>query len=593
MLGSPQFVLVSSSVRVLPRKEFESQEILRAVLRESKARGLRAELHRWIENQRELLSRTLQASDRWGMFRALVLSEGAAADPIDLLRLSGWVHVSSLAGIHLYGALTLFETFVAWVFGRFLGGRSGALRIYADLMTCILGLVSFALQGFRFGFIRPFSVFLLRRFALRAGFRWSTLGPLSLVVVLELLLSRDLEFQGLWHYSLAVGGGLLALESWQKKRAQVPHLAGEIKAHLILSLGSWTPIAIVGVFASGLCAPLTFLQSMLSVSIGCLIWVPVAILCLILFLIGLQEESVWILNNVQDLLYRCLEAFHDLFSAWLLWSLPPSALILGLVLCVTLVGIRNVLGLRVVSVVILGIFLSTTYRVSRSLLWPSNKVIQAVTQLDVRQGDSALVWIRGEIGMIDAGSARAVSISEWIERLARAEVRALDWILLTHQDEDHSGGVGLIELLVPVKKVVTGERLTLHRLPFHTQFISGKSRNNGKMVGVFIQWGSDAAYLNLGDADQQMERKFTHELIPKQWQASHSAIRILKVSHHGSASSTDPDLLKRFSPTEAWISSGAGNRFGHPRVEILRRLWRVGAQVFRTDQHGELRFETK
>ena len=358
MLASPQVGLSSFADKVLVRKEFESQGVLKAVDLARPALSLRARVHRWLENCRERLSVAMEGGDRWGMFRALLLAEGASAEPLDLLRLSGWVHVSSLAGIHLYGALALVEVMMAWLLGRFLGSRSGWARGCADLTTWTLGLMVWALQGFRWGFIRPFAVFMLRRLALRTGFRWSTLGPLLLVIGLEFLLSTKLEFHGMWHYALAVGGGLIALETWQKRETRERGILEELRAHWVLSLGSWTPIAIVGVLSTGLCAPWTFLQSMLSVTACSMIWVPVAILCLVLYSVGLEYEATNVMESVQGFLYLGMEAFHNAFSSILLWTLEPVGLVVGLCLVMFLFFLRLMLRVRMHNLVWIGILFS-------------------------------------------------------------------------------------------------------------------------------------------------------------------------------------------------------------------------------------------
>jgi competence protein ComEC len=61
---------------------------------------------------------------------------------------------------------------------------------------------------------------------------------------------------------------------------------------------------------------------------------------------------------------------------------------------------------------------------------------------------------------------------------------------------------------------------------------------------------------------------------------------VLKVAHHGSRTSTSPLFLSTVRPSFAVISSGAGNRYGHPSPEVLERLREAGARVLRTDVHG-------
>jgi competence protein ComEC len=63
---------------------------------------------------------------------------------------------------------------------------------------------------------------------------------------------------------------------------------------------------------------------------------------------------------------------------------------------------------------------------------------------------------------------------------------------------------------------------------------------------------------------------------------------VLKVGHHGSATSTAPPLLDAVAPRLALVSVGAGNRYGHPSPEVLSALRARGAQVLRTDDAGSI-----
>jgi len=64
-------------------------------------------------------------------------------------------------------------------------------------------------------------------------------------------------------------------------------------------------------------------------------------------------------------------------------------------------------------------------------------------------------------------------------------------------------------------------------------------------------------------------------------------ISVLKVSHHGSATSTSQGFLDYFKPKEAIISVGE-NQWGHPRQEVLDRLVGVGSKILRTDLAGDV-----
>jgi competence protein ComEC len=90
-----------------------------------------------------------------------------------------------------------------------------------------------------------------------------------------------------------------------------------------------------------------------------------------------------------------------------------------------------------------------------------------------------------------------------------------------------------------------------------------------------------ASVLLEGDAERRTERRIAPELGP---------VNLLKVAHHGSATSSIVDLLARIHPQFAVISGGQFNHYGHPKQEILQRLRQSGACTFRTDLTGALSF---
>jgi competence protein ComEC len=65
---------------------------------------------------------------------------------------------------------------------------------------------------------------------------------------------------------------------------------------------------------------------------------------------------------------------------------------------------------------------------------------------------------------------------------------------------------------------------------------------------------------------------------------------LLKVAHHGSATSTTPELLAAVQPHFAVISVGAHNSFGHPRAVVLQRLQEAHVMTYRTDMMGLVTF---
>jgi competence protein ComEC len=189
----------------------------------------------------------------------------------------------------------------------------------------------------------------------------------------------------------------------------------------------------------------------------------------------------------------------------------------------------------------------------------------------------------------------------------------LDVVALTHAHGDHIGGlkravenfhprelwVGInpeTEALdqlsataasngVAVRRHVTGDEFDWGGA--HIRVLSPpadwhpKSRPmNDDSLAFLISYGSTSALL-AGDLEKKME-KFIAAESPR--------ADLLKVAHHGSATSTTPELLAAVRPRFAVISVGYRNSFGHPRAIILERLQQAHVVTFRTDTQGAITF---
>jgi competence protein ComEC len=109
-------------------------------------------------------------------------------------------------------------------------------------------------------------------------------------------------------------------------------------------------------------------------------------------------------------------------------------------------------------------------------------------------------------------------------------------------------------------------------------------RNDDSIV-LRLHYG-DVEWLLTGDISQDVERRLAIDGEPR------APLRILKVAHHGSRTSSDETFVARYAPVAAVISVGRQNVFGHPSPEVVQRLARDGAAVFRTDRDGAVIVET-
>jgi competence protein ComEC len=105
-------------------------------------------------------------------------------------------------------------------------------------------------------------------------------------------------------------------------------------------------------------------------------------------------------------------------------------------------------------------------------------------------------------------------------------------------------------------------------------------RRNDESLVMKLAYGKNVRALE-GDAENRSEHQIADE---------HPEANLLKVGHHGSATSTIPLLLERVHPRFAVISVGARNTYGHPRKEVLARLGEAHVQTYRTDLEGAVTF---
>jgi len=116
--------------------------------------------------------------------------------------------------------------------------------------------------------------------------------------------------------------------------------------------------------------------------------------------------------------------------------------------------------------------------------------------------------------------------------------------------------------------------------PFGNYRPTAEPTNNDSLV-LRVAYGATSVLME-GDAEAPVEEAMLSE--------SGLASTLLKVGHHGSLTSTRPEFLARVAPQWAVISCGLRNRYGHPRMEILRELEAAGVRTLSTDLNGAVCF---
>jgi len=132
-------------------------------------------------------------------------------------------------------------------------------------------------------------------------------------------------------------------------------------------------------------------------------------------------------------------------------------------------------------------------------------------------------------------------------------------------------------------RLVSGDVEIVARHPTVEDWERQKVRNDDSIV-LELRWREVSVVLT-GDIGKAVERTVASAIPP-------ARLRIIKVPHHGSLTSSTPAFLNALRPQIAVVSAGRSNHFGHPVPEVLDRYRSVGAEVFRTDQDGAVMVES-
>lgn len=208
-----------------------------------------------------------------------------------------------------------------------------------------------------------------------------------------------------------------------------------------------------------------------------------------------------------------------------------------------------------------------------------------VLMLDVGQGDCALIILPYHQGtmLIDVMGSRFKNIpKDIIVPVLKAKgIHSIDHVVLTHEDYDHSGGLKELQELVEVKDVITDKRSDMMLNDLHIPFLlstyKGKDANDSSIVTYFEL--HDTSVLFMGDAGIAAEEQILKDYPNLQ-------ADILKAGHHGSRTSSSPEFLHQVHPSLALISSGRGNRYGHPHPEPLQTMKEEGIHPLITARNG-------
>ena len=243
-----------------------------------------------------------------------------------------------------------------------------------------------------------------------------------------------------------------------------------------------------------------------------------------------------------------------------------------------------------------------------------------VNFLDVGQGDGIAIRTHDAFITVDGGSSDVKNVGKYriIPFIKYKGIRAIDYAIISHLDNDHvsgvrelleqsdNGGIKVRNIVLPKLLNKDDEYVEMEKLahamgvevlylkngdsieagPLKIKCINPDIKNqmddrNDNSTVLDVKYKNFSMLLT-GDISSEVENNIEKNLAQK--------YTVLKVPHHGSRFSSSEKLLSKVSPKYSVISCGEGNSYGHPHIETIDRLNMHNTEILRTDLIGEIDF---
>ena len=323
------------------------------------------------------------------------------------------------------------------------------------------------------------------------------------------------------------------------------------------------------------------------------------------------------LNLVFEWLEGVIRLVSQVASKPLVFGQPTTwLLILLLVSLALLYDMRkNIKRLAAFSLFIVGLFFLTKHPLENE-----------ITMLDVGQGESIFLRdVTGKTILIDVGGKveSDKKIEKWQEKATTSNaqrtllpylksrgVAKIDQLILTNTDKEHVGDLLEVtkafhvgEILVSkgslkqkefvaeleasqskVRSVTAGENLPI--FGSQLEVLSPRKFGDGGHEDSLVLYGKllDKHFLFTGNLEEKGEKNLLKQYPDLE-------VDVLKAGQHGSKKSSSSAFLEQLKPEFTLISVGKNNRTKLPHQETLTRLEGINSKVYRTDQHGAIRFK--
>lgn len=215
------------------------------------------------------------------------------------------------------------------------------------------------------------------------------------------------------------------------------------------------------------------------------------------------------------------------------------------------------------------------------LISPINNPLFHISFIDVGQGDSILIKLPFNVSniLIDTGSK--YNYYKLKENLYKEGIYKINYLIITHDDSDHNGNIEQLSKDFNVKEIITyGQNIERGNFKLEYLYIDKFDNDNDNSL-VYWTKINNLGFLFTGDISYNAEKLYINKY--KQYD-----VDVLKVSHHGSKTSSSKYFISNLLPRFAVISTSG--QYNHPSLETLDVLDKYMVDYHITKNEGDIKY---
>ena len=576
--------------------------------------GLTCRYHQWRTSTVRSLIQRLDSIESGPLIASLMMGYRGDLEPAhwQVLKATGTIHLVAISGLHLglvaIGAGFLIRRLLVWLPERWLPPARFRLLLFA--LVCLASFGYALAAGFSVPTRRALIMVVVGCWwvfnARRGQATDALLCALLLVLIFDPFSPLD---QGFWLSFGAVGiltlvfSGLLKPTTWWRSL---------LVAQVAIFAALWPILTLLGQPQ-----PLVgFVANLIAIPLVSLLIMPAVFLCALTM--TLLPWLDWVFVIGLDILMQSFWWVLELAAGLNLPAITPgiaelicAALVVPMALAVPFRELRVLLGLTV------ALWLTAASGLFAEGSGPPNARVShpEIQVWDVGQGLSVLVRHADRVLLYDTGpeleGVYSAVESVLVPNLKALGIGRIDTLVVSHADNDHSGGLALLMEHFEIGAIVSGEPERLAGKPGLKTDLAIRSCKDisddaGKPGPVFAGWqlggkvrGNDASCVltfsfNDGQQDLILSGDITAETEKVFLRESPEIVdqteryRVVLAPHHGSRTSSSADWVDRLAPDLVVFTAGYQHRYGHPHPDVVGRYRAAGSRLLNTATSGAI-----